>query len=218
MYDCNHRRRRVTITTLRDYLPGDCAPRARPGSLPGLRKTRLALFRVDPIRVLSFTIVAVENKQTFIFLTTLFRRWTVQSVINSEKRPDVLDCLLLWSFYQWSRYRDRELTSVEIFTVISQITPFFSLPENPFNITNESDWFALEWVAVVAESLWGELVSSNGSDWSVEALEHLSQIIVERMPNIKENSYWWCSGVYVNDSQSLNSILRNNFPNLGSFI
>ncbi|MFM7089092.1 MAG: hypothetical protein ACKOW9_06225 [Candidatus Paceibacterota bacterium] len=98
--------------------------------------------------------------------------------------------------------------------VKDEFSEYFSLPLDPFERASEADFYSLEWISLFAESLFFEIVGPDGSYWSAEALAHLSNLIVERLPTIEFMSSKWVKGTLVDQKHSLHQLLNLNFPSL----
>lgn len=137
--------------------------------------------------------------------------------------PDALDSLLVWALVEWEAGRDRGRSSDEIKAVDQGFFDWFVLDEGALNLVENHEWRNLEWVDVILQGLWDILLTSEDKVWSIEALNHIAECVVNRIPRVRMHAANWVTGSPVaycanGERSGIEAVLLAGFPGSGSLI
>jgi hypothetical protein len=135
--------------------------------------------------------------------------------------PDALDVVLSWAVAEWEAGRDRGRDAAEVGAVSRSFDEWFVLEEREQRLVADHDWMNLEFVDVVLEGLWDLVARNEDAAWTTEALHHVAEMIVDRLPDLREHAAQWSHGTPVADTwhgerPGLEALLLAGFPGSGS--
>jgi hypothetical protein len=131
--------------------------------------------------------------------------------------PDALDVVLSWAVAEWEAGRDRGRDAAEVDEVSRSFDDWFVLEEREQRLVHDHDWGNVEFVDVVLEGLWELVARHEDPVWSTEALHHVADLIVTRLPRLRRHAAEWAHGTAVaerwhGERVGLEALLLAGFP------
>lgn len=135
--------------------------------------------------------------------------------------PDALDVILSWAVAEWEAGRDRGRGADEVGEVSHSFGEWFALEEREQRLVHDHDWGNVEFVDVVLEGLWEIVARNEDPVWSTEALHHVAELIVARLPRLRRHAAAWAHGTAVGvrgdrERVGLEALLLAGFPGMVS--